>query len=802
MIDALPLLLSDEGYQISRSVRFRSSASASFTRTPASAGNRKTWTWSGWVKRGALGSTSSFFGLFFGANNSSQFYVMFNASNQLEVGLYTVSALVSTAVFRDPSAWYHIAFAFDSTQATAANRLRLYVNGNEITAFATDNRSTFTQNGDFAVNAAQAHYLGYNNVGGFYFDGYMTEVNFIDGYPTVAGVTYNATTWAALNVATLFGETNPVTGVWQPKKYTGTYGTNGFYLNFSNNSAATAAAIGADYSGNGNNWTPNNISVTAGATYDSMLDVPTQWADGGNGRGNYATLNPLWASDAAGNTYSYANLILDTNGSSSAGNARCTIALPSSGKFYCEMKPTNFVCSTSGTSIAYYGILAASSAKQIAIRTISSASSSLTGSSIFKDGVSQGAITTLSLNDILGFAIDCGAGTVQIFVNNTSVYSGNYSVTSEPYFFGFSGDSGTADRNSTTEFNFGQRPFTYTPPTGFKALNTLNLPQPTILKGNQYFDATTYTGNGGALTVTNSGGMQPDLIWVKPRSVGNFHAVWDSVRGGNNLLYPNGADIESASTNLNMSVNSSGWSMNGNNSSFNPSGATIVGWQWKEGPTQGFDIVTYTGTGANRTVSHSLGVAPSMIIIKNRGTVVNWAIWHNSFPTPTTGLIEFTTGAVLNSATYWNSTTPTSSVFSLGSYVGVNENTKTHVAYLFSEVAGYSRFGSYTGNGSADGPFVFCGFRPRFVLLKNTSVAGTAWYIFDTARDTYNVAQNMLYPNASTAETVSNPNQVIDVLSNGFKIRATSSGWDNNNSGNTIIFAAFAESPFKNSLAR
>jgi hypothetical protein len=324
----------------------------------------------------------------------------------------------------------------------------------------------------------------------------------------------------------------------------------------------------------------------------------------------------------------------------------------------------------------------------------------------------------------------------------------------------------------------------------------LNLPTPTILKGNQYFDATTYTGNGGALTVTNSGGMQPDLIWAKPRSLANFHAVWDSVRGGNNLLYPNGTDAEAATTNLNMSVNSSGWSMNGNNSSFNPSGATIVGWQWKEGPTQGFDIVTYTGTGANRTVAHSLGVAPAMIITKTRSTSLgNWGVYHRSLGA-TQAINLNLTNAAFTSALWWNNTAPTSSVFTLGTSNDVN-GASTYVAYLFSEVAGFSKFGSYTGNGSTDGPFVFCGFRPRWVLYKRTDRSGDAWMLFDTARGTFNLNNAQLYPNQSTAEFNGSG---IDILSNGFKLRDSDAS--HNGSGGTYIYAAFAEVPYKFALGR
>jgi hypothetical protein len=346
--------------------------------------------------------------------------------------------------------------------------------------------------------------------------------------------------------------------------------------------------------------------------------------------------------------------------------------------------------------------------------------------------------------------------------------------------------------------NFGQRPFAYTPPTGFKALNTQNLPEPTIKKGNQYFDATLYSGNSSSQTVTNSGGMQPDLVWIKSRNIGgNNHNLWDSVRGAGKALFSNLTDAEGTDNDM-TGFTSSGFSFSGVAYDSNTTGNNLVAWQWKESASAGFDIVTYTGTGANRTVAHSLGVAPSMMIVKGRTTASqNWIVWHKTF-LGTEYISLNTTDSKLSSAGPWNSTTPTSAVFSLGTSPSTNNNTDTYVAYLFSEVAGFSKFGSYTGNGSTDGPFVFCGFRPRFVMIKRTDAAEN-WEIIDTARNAFNAADLPLYPNLSNAEAATSPARE-DVLSNGFKLRTSNGGV--NASGATYIFAAFAEHPFKNSLAR
>ena len=268
------------GYTIARSVRLRSSASAYFNRTQTS-GNRRTYTYSAWVKRGNLTTKQNLFGtIVYPTPSNYQSYWSFLADNTFEIALYSGSSylgqLITTQVFRDPSAWYHIVVQVDTTQATSSNRLKLYVNGTQVTSFSTTNYPS--QNTDTFINT-DTYQVGIGRVAPFsgteYFDGYMAEINFIDGQ--------------ALTPSS-FGETDSITGVWKPKAYSGTYGTNGFELNFSDNSASTAATIGKDYSGNGNNWTPNNISVTAGATYDSMQDVPTLTSATA---ANYAVLNPL-----------------------------------------------------------------------------------------------------------------------------------------------------------------------------------------------------------------------------------------------------------------------------------------------------------------------------------------------------------------------------------------------------------------------------------------------------------------------------------------------------------------------------
>ena len=321
---------------------------------------------------------------------------------------------------------------------------------------------------------------------------------------------------------------------------------------------------------------------------------------------------------------------------------------------------------------------------------------------------------------------------------------------------------------------------------------------PVILKPLQYANTATWNGSGTS-TVTVNFGFQPDLVWIKPRnnvaSNANSHILIDSVRGVDKVLRSQTTGAEVTESNNITAFTSTGITIGDSHNVNKNTTSQYVAWAWKKGATQGFDIVTYTGTGVARTVAHNLGVAPSMMIVKRSDNVGAWFVYHQS--QGATKYMTIDTAAATTSSTAWNNTAPTSSVFTVGTDNNVNGTSGTYVAYLFAAVAGYSAFGSYTGNGSADGTFVFTGFRPRFVMVKRTDAAGQNWVILDTSRDTSNVAKNGLYPNLSNAEDAG---WNVDILSNGFKPRDTASAW--NASGGTYIYAAFSEFPFKNALAR
>jgi hypothetical protein len=780
-----------QGYKISRSVRLRSSASAYFNRTFTTPTSNIKWTWSGWVKRGTIGSAVTN-GMLGSALGGAGTYFMFSLNGDaLDVLQVTSSSIVArlttTSVYRDPSAWYHIVMVWDSANATSSNRILLYVNGVQVTAFSTATYPSSSLACSF--NQSGTNVIGYRNYAtDNYYDGYMTELNFIDGQ--------------ALTPSS-FGETNAVTGVWQPKAYTGTYGTNGFELTFADNSNNTAATIGKDYSGNGNNWTPNNISVTAGVTYDSMVDSPTVSSTSSN----YCVWNPI---SGLGGTFTDGNLKSATGTSTQPTIG--TFQLPTTGKWYWEV--------TVGTvSEMAVGINVAPSFGN-ATKTAYYRQGGASNSIYIEGTVNAYAASSYTNNDVIAVAYDATVPSITWYKNNVS--QGTYTLTSTanlfPYLVQVSGSG-----SCTGIVNFGQQPFVYTPPTGFVALNTQNLPTPTISNGANYMAATLYTGTGSALTVSNavnSVSFQPDLVWLKQRSSpSENHQLFDSVRGSASNYKRLSSNLTDAETTPGItmvsSLNSNGFTL-GTNGGVNTSSATYVGWQWlanagstvsntagsitstvSAGATQGFSVATFTTPSSftNATVGHGLGVAPKMIIVKRR-TTGDWITWHTSLGTNGYVTLNTTSASSSNSGSF-NGTSSTT--WTLGSNTWWQASASDWVAYCFAEVAGFSKFGSYTGNGSADGPFVYLGFRPRYILIKQSSASGQDWQVQDTSREPYNSStRSVLFPDLSNAEiTDSFP---TDFLSNGFKIRNSGSG--NNSNGATYIYAAFAENPFKISLAR
>jgi hypothetical protein len=501
-------------------------------------------------------------------------------------------------------------------------------------------------------------------------------------------------------------------------------------------------------------------------------------------------------------SYTQGNLQIDFS-ASGGGHGSSTISV-SSGKWYSE-----FTLTAASSASAYVGIRLAS-----AVNDPPYSPGETTGSYGYRNdgqkatsGSASAYGASWTTNDVIGVALDLDAGTLTFYKNGSTQGQAFSGITGT--FLLAVGDGSTAGTH-TFVANFGQRPFEYTAPSGFKALVTTNLPDPTIVEGYEYFNTVLYPGTGSSQSITGVG-FQPDWVWIKERNGAADHGLYDAVRGVQNQLESNTQSDETTEATGLTAFGTDGFTV-GALAQLNTSADTYVAWNWNAGgsnatntngtitstvrasTTAGFSIVTYTGTGANATVGHGLSIAPSMIILKRRtGGPTNWFCYHTSVGNTAALFLNLTDGSFA-SATYWNDTSPTSSVFSVGTNIATNGGPL--VAYCFAPVAGYSAFGSFVGNGSADGPFAFLGFRPAFVMLKRTDSTSN-WTILDFKREGYNVDNDELFANLSNAEGTTD---LADLLSNGFKLRSTDASV--NASGGTYIYACFATSPFKTSLAR
>jgi len=767
----------DSAYEIDQSILLNSPDIPILYRQAAATGNRRTFTYSCWVKRakedakmivsfGNAGDTNSAYLAFY---NGSLRVIILNSSIQAQ--------LFTNAVFRDFSSWYHIVLAVDTTQGTAANRLKLYVNGTQITSFSTEvypsqNYDTaFSLDDNYLVVGNNSYYISDNSYNGG-IDGYIAEVHILDG---------------VAKAPSDFGETNEDTGQWVPKEYEGgSYGTNGFYGKF------VSGAIGTDSSGTGNTMTVANLSNS-----DVVTDTPTN---------NCMTLNPL---DTGSSTLSEGNLTLVTSNHSDTSG---TMRLPNTGKWYWEV-----TCTTAGA--AYFGIYKTSYTQD--------SGNWVTGSQIVliantgqKFTVGSSAATymsgAVSNGDVVGVAVDCDNGKIFFADSNTWGDSGNPATGSNPagtftasdgWKPGFYGPGGANAINIS--LNFGQKTFSYTPPSGFSALTASNLPEPAIPLPSAHFNTVIWTGND-ANNRTIPVGFAPDLTWFKQRTGTNSLALFDTVRGNSN---PNGLSSNSNSQEFDWTGIFKGHTSNGftvdSGTASNHSSNNYVGWNWKangSGSTNndgnqasvvsanqaaGFSIATYTGTGSYATYGHGLGVIPEVTLTKSRSATGDWYF----VTTVIDGSVDYIILNAGDAKANGSATASTTSVF-YSNY----PNNQTVVAYNFASIPGFSKIGNYTGNGSATaGPFVNLGFKPAFVMRKITTGSGE-WWMQDIARTPNNISKTALRANTSAAEVTSGDDSYgIDILSNGFRVFGAASYLNGN--GQNYLYMAFAESPFKTANA-
>ena len=792
MFDAIRLGASAAGaYEIERSLRFNRDSSHRLAWTPSSAGNRKTWTFSAWVKLGQTGlNTTNDPGngiIFSGGPSGTGNNMALRITNNGYIGIdYDgVVGAYSSERLRDPSKWYHCVWRMDTTTGSTSNHLRVYVNG----TLYYNNSMQLSQNDDTPINNNVEHVIGvypYDVTHAYRFDGYLADIYFIDGggHPTD------------------FAETNSITGEWVPKKYAGSYGNNGFHLEFADNSGTGATQMGKDTSGNGNNWTPHNISVSSGhyKEEDSMVDTPTN---------NFAVLNYI---DHDTPTITNGNLDYSTD---AAEDCSSTFGL-TSGKWYAE-----FVCGGDGKG-SLVGIknsvanrLDATGANTVCEAVNTNAQYSPNSTAAVTTG---GTWTT---DDVIGIALDATNKTCDIYKNGSKIWGFTSFTISAPYFFAFDRNSGSGS-DVVHSVNFGQRQFAHTPPTGYKKVCSQNLPEPTIKDGTDHYNTKVYAPDGSASFAVTGVGFQPNLVILKSRNYAEDQQVNDSVRGATKGLQTCSDRAETTQTNGLTSFDTDGFTV-GDLSDYNYNGDSIASWNWlgsgsntnntdgtisstvNVNATAGFSIVSYTGTGSAATVGHGLGVAPNVVIVKNRGTGDRiWLVYHSSNKAATgAGHTEYLS---LNNAdesyddnSAWNDTAPTSTVFSVGTSASSNNSSEGHIAYCWSEVEGYSKFGTYSGTGG-EGPFIWTGFKPAFVLFKRTDDTGWNWVIHDNKREDYNGTTAVLLLNDTRAEQTSAASWgEIDFLANGFKHMRSGDG---NISSSTNIYMAFAEAPFKYANAR
>ena len=799
------------GNVIEKSLRFNNYSSsaddAQLYRTVSTTSNRRTYTHSFWVKRTKLG-----YGMIFGqtdGSGSNFCYFVFNSNNKIEFNEYVYNSggnkfrLITTRVFRDTTAWYHIVTNVDTTQGSAADRVKIYVNGVQETAFDTgiypdQNYDTFI---NWTLYAAMR--IGLNGWGYGGANCYLSEFNAVDGYA------YDPS---------YFGYTESQTGLWRPKRYEGTYGTNGYHLKF-NDTSNLPLSLGRDASINGNHFQTDNISTSSGTGNDSVTDTPTN---------NWATMNPL---SAIRNSPTFRNGNLEVIGPGSGiGKCGATCGL-SSGKWYVEAKihhtGSNLQLGIINANTNYNNNEYIGSGSDFAI------AADCLYARIRKEGSTvQSSLGGMQNTDILGFAIDMDNGSFQLYNNGSTKGSAvSFSVADyAPVTFAQT----TGADSSKVEWNFGQQGFTYTPPTGYKAVNSQNLPPnvPSIIRPQRHFDTLLYDGDGSASRDITGLEFRPDMIWIKNRSQASTHSLQDSIIGfgddktlrpdtsnaldtnGNlygyiNHTLPNGFNVNGGSEHASSRVNSSS------------SGAKHVAWCWKGGGTAvsntdgsittqvsvneeaGFSIATYTGNGATTaTIGHGLGKTPAWIIIKNRSSSTDWVVMHEGIGSYDGGNYKHqpiklnSTGAKTSILGIWQTPNSSTQQISDGQTSGSNRpltNTSgdNYVAYFWAEIPGYSKFGSYTGNGSSDGTFVFLGFRPAWVMVKRTD-SSEPWVIMDNKRPGFNPNSKGIYSNSSAAENDAS-GRYKDFLSNGFKARGTSG--EQNSSGGTYIYMAFAERP-------
>ena len=787
-----------------QSLRFDDGSSDHLTFTTGSASSatdRRKITHAVWIKRANIGTYQAIYST---TQNGGGDYYQWRFANDDTMTLYlNVSnydyAYDTAAVYRDTMNWYHFVLIIDTTQSTDTNRVKLYANGVQQTLNVKFTNHVGQNFSNYVMDGTEDAIGQFNYNSTAYFDGYMCD--FI-------------TTIGQDNSISDFGETK--NGVWIAKNYSGSYGANGFRLQFDQTGTGTASTstIGADTSGNTNHWTSNNLASGDSNFPDSPENNLAVW-----NRLVYRRSNNFVAVFSEGNT--------KVNGTSSQV-AHTSSTLASTGKHYAEFYINN--SSKAVTSCGVVRTLWDGGLGQSYAGNYGGAYYSTNGTRAYNATYDS---QTAPGSDRVGIEVDFANNEVEFFTvasDGTRTSRGGKLNGDDGIDFEGEGvfTATTHDVSSSyIEAYFSETSWNGTPNSGYEELSANKLPDVTIgaasdTQADDHFDTILRVGHG------TSGGSTPanfkaDWIWEKVRNSAYSHYLIDSSRGivdgSTQVLITNTTNLETTGnwykppTSSSLEFNTNDWASsfnlvdwiwkaNGGTTTTNDASSTGVGTidsVFQANDTSGFSIVTYTGTGSAGTVKHGLSVAPSLVIIKSRtgASVPNWVIGQDI--SGFTGQLYFDTGAFSTNSGSFNNTAPTSSVVSIGTDSTVNQNTATYVMYCFANVEGYCRIGKYTGNGRTDGPFIYTGFRPAWLLIKSTGSSTNGWYMYDNKRLNFGtLVDGQLYANLANAED--DGNRDLDFLSNGFKPRLTDSNVNGN--GSTFIYLAFADQAFKFSNAR
>jgi len=774
-------------HQIANSCRFDVGSSSNLSLASAStSGNNDYWTFSFWWKSNPISTDQTFLGAGDGTGNSDNYLELrlrTTTDNTIRSASTDANVFTTTAMFRDPSAWSHGLWNNNNGTST------FYINGTQVATGSLDGGA------GSAINSKDMTIGKYTLGTSQYYGGYLAEVMMV-----------SADSSAAVLTPTSFTETK--NGVFIPKDISG-LSNQDFYLKFEN-----SADLGNDSSGNNRDWTSNGL-----AAEDQMLDSPT--FDSDTNGGNFATLNPLVA--ISGVTFSEGNL-KEADDNSGWQAMWSTMAVPS-GKYYFEAEFTEGSRDRGYIGVAQSIDLATYQDSYYAGQTNNSAGWYSANGSVYINASTTGStLNTYTTGDIVGCAIDIDNGYVYFSKNGTwedsgdptsgATGTGGFSLSAST-----SGDSWhliVSGWGSEFIVNYGQDPsfagsitagtaapdnglglFKYDVPAGYKALCSGNLPTPAADPADddgpgKYFNAVIYTGTGSSQGITGVG-FQPDVVLIKNRGETDAWNHQNDVLGVGKTQAWNSDAAVASETDCIDSFDSDGFTVDTNHK-VNASSETYVAYCWKESADAGFDIYTYSGTGSQVTVSHDLGVAPDLILnFLNVGAA--WdstAYWNTPFMGTAKGVFMPLYNAA-QTTTYVDSTSTTN-------FVTTNMSTsgRTYFGYTIANKEGLVRVGQYTGNGDANGTFVYTGFKPAFILCKRADSASFGnWRVMDDARDPDNVGDKSLLPNSTSAAETGSDNYV-DLLSNGFKLRNT----QNWNSSGTYVFLAIAHNPFKYATAR